>query len=174
MSGKWVFIILTVLAVLAAVAIVFFFFSSDILNYLWGSGEPVTSEDSTAQNSLLSIALSSSTDLTAQSAKLKDEGYKDNYVVADITSVDKAGSKLGLSINLPSDDGFETQDVTAVSECTTQDTTSVSRDDFSVLSESAELFEEARVGDVLWTYCLDDACSTVGKECVLVKITGGE
>ncbi|NIT04026.1 hypothetical protein GTO10_03810 [Candidatus Saccharibacteria bacterium] len=174
MSGRWFSIILGVLAILGAAAIVFFFFEWDIRSYLATGGEPTNSEDSTSQNTLLSVALSGDTDLTQQTAKLKAEGFKDNYIVADITSIDKSGDKLGLNINLPSTEGFETQDVTATTECTTQNTTSVSRDDYSVLSENAELFEEVEVGDVLWAYCLDDSCGVVGRECVLVKVTGEE
>lgn len=174
MFGKWVSVILTVLVILGAVVIAFFFWGRDIRNYLPIEGEPSAEDSTISQNILLSTVLSATTDLTQQTTKLKAEGYKDNYIVADITSVDKARSKLGLSINLPGEGVFETQDVTAESECTAQNTATVSRDDFSVLKESAKLFEEAKVGDVLWAYCLDDSCETIGRECVLIKVAGEE
>jgi len=174
MSDKWISVILAGLAVLGAIVIVFFFFNWDIRRYFADGEGPAAPGDSVSQNTLLSAALSPDTDLTQQTAKLKAEGYQDNYIVADITSVDKTGGRLGLSINLPGAEGFETRDVTSEAECQAQNTVSVSREDYRVLSESAELLEEAGVGDVIWAYCLDNSCETIGRECVLIKVTGEE
>ncbi|NIT04028.1 hypothetical protein GTO10_03820 [Candidatus Saccharibacteria bacterium] len=130
---------------------------------------PLAARTRAPAGSLLESILSKRVDLDNRGEIFENEGYKDNYFVAYVTGVGVSAEKIDIEIDLGhSGDTHATEKKTVSVQCP-PDKTTIASSGFDTLTQGITLLDEVEVDDVIWTYCLDDFCSEIGKECILMK-----
>jgi len=132
----------------------------------WNVYLPWVARRSAPEGSLFELALSERIDTHEQAEVLK-EGYRDNYFIAFVKEVSQSSGKMLIGIDLGHADGSENHVLEEKSvdvQCPADRTT-----DFGTRASGIDLLAEAGAEDVILAYCLDENCSAIGKECVLIK-----
>ncbi len=154
--------LLSIVLIIAGVAAVIYL--------LWWNVLPrIVARSRAPAGSLLETILSGRANLEKQAGVLKSDGYKDNYFVAEVTKIGVLDKELDIEIHLVGSGGYYTVDAKTTTVQCPQEKTTLASSDFVTLTDNVNLLDEVEVGDIIWAYCLDDFCSTIGKECILVK-----
>ena len=172
MPKKLVLLGLIVFVILGAVATAYLFLKEDIGNLgetLTGNKVEIPVEGEPTQETLLLSLFDSPIDFDGQMAKLRSEGFENNYFIAYLNKVDASKKLFTLKMEFPVDGGSEIEEKVATVNCPVESTAVLGQDNMELLAEKEDVFKWAKVNDLLVSYCLDSTCSIIGKECVLVK-----
>jgi len=166
MAKRLLGVALWALPIAGAFLILYLYLGNNTVSNSSGNRQQTGGEEmSTLLASVLSVSITPQT----QADKIRSEGFANNSFFADILGVNKSGNKLSLGINLPSEKSFDTKKTTSLVQCGPDKTNVISSTNLALLKEKVNLIKNAQVGDFLWAYCLNDSCSIIGRECVLVK-----
>lgn len=94
--------------------------------------------------------------------------YKKDMISAQILKVDKPGRKMTIKIGLPDGKVFTDKALTMQVECLSEKTNQVGVN-LTLVESNFDIFEKAEAQNKLFAYCLDEMCSSLGNECVLIK-----
>lgn len=173
MTKNFKLIILTILLVTGAGFIVYFFAREDIKNLgetITGNTVEIPVDGEPTKETLLLSLLAGAINFDEQMAKLKAEGFENNFFISTVSSVDVKSEKLTLSLNFETSEGTETEEKVVSSSCSAENTAVLSQEDLEIIKEKADIFKEVAKNDLLVSYCLDATCGSVGNECILIKL----
>jgi len=144
---------------------------------------PLTKE--TIYDSLLNAPI----DWASQMKKLQEEGFAGNPFIADILDVNYQTKNLTLNFDFNyGDEPSQLQEIKANAACPAENSSVVSALDLALIAENVDLFsaksglddegEEIfgylRTNDILLAYCLNETCTSIGRECVLLRVPQSE
>lgn len=165
-------LILLFLMIVGAMLITYLFAKEDIESLI----ETITSdaieipvEGEPAKETLLLSLLHTPIDFDKQMAKLRTEGFENNFFIATVTNVNTANQKVTLEMSFPTNGGYETEKKIASSSCPVESTAIVAQENMELVAEKEKIFNWVGKDDLLVSYCLDSTCSSIGKECILIK-----
>ncbi|NIT04402.1 hypothetical protein GTO10_05890 [Candidatus Saccharibacteria bacterium] len=173
MPKNWKLILLTLLIVAGAVTIVYLFAKEDVQNLgetITGNIAEIPEEGEPTKDTLLLSLLAGAIDFDGQMAKLKQEGFENEYFTAFIGGINTSQKSFTIEMEFPTDSGFEIEQKVASSNCPIDNTVILGADDLEVLAEGEDLFKWVEVGDRIVSYCMDSRCSSIGEECILIKL----
>ncbi|MFC1756159.1 hypothetical protein ACFLZK_02085 [Patescibacteria group bacterium] len=104
----------------------------------------------------------------------KNWNWEDNLVYAHIKEVDKTNTEMTVFINPPdySYASFGSKSIFVNVKCPKTKTVAITPSHPlgkpNVVGRGFDVFEKAKLGDTLITYCLDEECLSVGKQCILI------
>ena len=165
-------IILIILLVVGAGFIANFFAREDIENLgetITGNTVEIPVESEPTKETLLLSLLAGAINFDEQMAKLRTEGFENNFFIATVSGVGTKNEKLTLELSFETGEGTETEEKIVSSDCPAENTKVISQEDLEIIKEKADIFEEASKDDLLISYCLDAACGSIGNECILIK-----
>jgi len=142
--------------------------------------EPGPLSEETLYQSLLSAPI----DWNTQMNELKEEGFNSRPFIADIIEFDVATKSLTLQFDYNYGGDFpQVEEIVTKSTCVADKSYIISSLNLQTIAEKTDIFaftdeklsdETQKIyiepDDILISYCLDDSCSKIGQECVLVKI----
>lgn len=102
----------------------------------------------------------------------EDWNIEDQLVFTVIEWVDYESNALFLYFNQPKNQKFSDNNRLASIQCLPNETVITSNlnpGSTKILDGGFKLIEEADPGDTLFTYCLNEDCTQIGKACILMK-----
>lgn len=177
MLKSWKLLTLSFFMIAGAALILYLFGKEDVTNLsetITGNTVDIPIEEEPSAETLLQSILTAPIDFDGQMAKLRTEGFENNYFIARIDKVDNKNRALTLEMKFPVGGGFETEEKIASVNCPVDSTAVLGPDNTEVLVEKEDIFKWVKKGDLLVSYCLDSLCSSIGRECVVVDLTRGE
>ena len=154
-----------------AILIIYLFAKEDAENLsetITGNTVEIPIEGEPTRETLLLSLLAGPISFDGQMAKLRTEGFENNYFIAHITKVDNKIKAFTLKMEFPVANGFETEEKVATANCPVDSTAVLSRENLEFLAEKEDIFKWAKKDDLLISYCLDSSCNSIGRECVLI------
>lgn len=105
----------------------------------------------------------------------KDWDWKEDLIYSKIVFIDKKNSEMKIIVGPPPYEKISKKEILVNVKCLKSNTLSIKsrtpEGEVAVVTErSFNIFNKAKVGDMLITYCLDQGCLNVGKQCILVPI----
>lgn len=173
MLKNWKSILLLFLVIAGAALIVYLFAKEDVQNLvdtLTGNIVEIPVEEEPAQETLLLSLFHASIDFDGQMEKLRADGFENNFFIATVANVDTDNQKVTLEMSFPTNGGYETEEKVASSSCPVESTTVIAQENMELVAEKEDIFNWVEKDDLLVSYCLDSTCSSIGKECILIKI----
>ncbi len=176
MTKGFKFFLLVFLLIAGAVVIVYSFAREDFQNLkdtLVGKRTEIPVEEEPTPGDLLSSLLSSTVDFDTQMAKLRTGEFENEYFIARVNKVTASEESLVLEMEFPMGDSSEVRELVTTASCPVENTTILGPQNMEILAEKTDIFQWVKKDNLLIAYCLDSACSSVGKECILIT-TGVE
>jgi hypothetical protein len=94
--------------------------------------------------------------------------WQNSYVLFRIDGGDPETKTLILSVLAPEGASIGASPITVKLECTLQQTAALNDFGKNFLDENFDLFNRIVGGENLYSYCLDENCVSIGKECILM------
>lgn len=172
MFKNWKLIALFILLVLGAILIAYLFAKESIQNLgetITGDEVGIPVEGEPTQETLLSSLLDSAIDFDGQMERIRTEGFENEYFIATLNKIDSFQKLFTLGMEFKVNGTTKTEEKIATVNCPVDSTTVLGSENMELLTEKADIFKWAVKGNSLISYCLDSECSSVGKECILIK-----
>lgn len=192
MNGKKILILISVLFVIVALSVAVYFYinskqppvveNNTFSNIIKKPIPEITqvqevSQSSTGYNTHVAINTAVQDFLGNVSAVAKAEkektplppwDYKTTRILAYVSDVAPLDNKLDIYTFTPDNQSFSLKYINVKSTCTKEQTGSFLYN-FELLDSSFDFMSVIKPGDKLSTFCLDETCTTIGKECIVIK-----
>jgi hypothetical protein len=102
-------------------------------------------------------------------APIESWTWQNSMIRARIVFLNSEENSLLLEIIEPEGLDIASERVLVTVECSPEETTSFLNTDMSYLDSNFNMMERIVTGEVLYTYCLNESCSSIGRSCVLIR-----